>query len=85
MARAYAPTEIPSVSGEHDIQAGGLLPDSLTGFLTATPFSYTNVAASAFTATGEHFDEANVRRAELAGQPDRVDGTEAIRRTNDHS
>ncbi len=59
---AYAPTEIPSASGQHDIQAGDPLPDSLTGFLTATPFSYNTTVASAFTATGEHFDEANVRR-----------------------
>jgi hypothetical protein len=59
---AYAPVGISSASGQHDIQAGDLLPDSLSGFLTATPFSYATVAASAYTATGDHFDEANVRR-----------------------
>ncbi len=59
---AYAPANIPSADGQHDIQAGDPLPDTLTGFLTATPFSYNTVVASAFTATGEHFDEANVRR-----------------------
>ena len=48
---AYAPADIPSASGQHDIQAGDPLPDTLTGFLTATPFSYNTVVASAFTAT----------------------------------
>lgn len=37
---AYAPAEIRSLSGLHDIPAGDPLPDSLTGFLTATPFAY---------------------------------------------
>ena len=37
---AYAPVAIPSASGQHDIQVGDLLPDSLTGLLTATPFAY---------------------------------------------
>ena len=36
---AYSPVLIPSASGLHDIQPGDPLPDSLTGLLTATPFS----------------------------------------------
>ena len=49
---AYAPVEIPSASGQHDIQAGAPLPDTLTGFLTATPFSYNTMAALALTPQG---------------------------------
>jgi hypothetical protein len=59
---AYAPVEIPSLSGQHDIPAGAQLPDSLTGFLTATPFSYTTMAASVYTPQGDDFDAVAIRR-----------------------
>ena len=59
---AYAPVEIPSASGQHDIPAGAPLPDTLTGFLTATPFSYNTTAALALTPQGDHFDEVAIRR-----------------------
>ena len=59
---AYAPVDIPSASGRHDIQAGELLPDSLTGFLTASPFSYNTSLAAAFTPNGDHFDEVSIHR-----------------------
>jgi hypothetical protein len=59
---AYSPVLIPSASGTHDIHAGDPLPDSLTGLLTATPYSYSTVIASAETPTGDRFDAAAVRR-----------------------
>ncbi len=59
---AYSPVLIPSTSGQHDIQLGDLLPDSLTGLLTATPFSYGITAAASLTPVGDKFDEAGVRR-----------------------
>ena len=59
---AYAPAEIPSSSGQHDIQAGAPLPDTLTGFLTATPFSYNTMAALALTPQGNDFDAVAIRR-----------------------
>jgi len=59
---AYSPAFIPSASGQHDIQPGELLPDSLTGLLTATPFSYGITAAASTTPVGDKFDEAGVRR-----------------------
>jgi hypothetical protein len=59
---AYSPVLIPSASGQHDIQPGQLLPDSLTGLLTATPFSYSITAAASVTPVGNRFDEAGVRR-----------------------
>jgi Carboxypeptidase regulatory-like domain len=59
---AYSPVLISSASGTHDIQPGGPLPDSLTGLLTATPFSYGVTSAASITPTGNKFDEAGVRR-----------------------
>jgi len=59
---AYSPVFIPSASGLHDINPGDPLPDSLTGLLTATPFSYTVTAAASLTPKGNKFDEAAVRR-----------------------
>ncbi|HEY6267762.1 MAG TPA: TonB-dependent receptor [Candidatus Acidoferrum sp.] len=59
---AYSPVLIHSASGQHDIQPGDPLPDSLTGLLTATPFSYTVTAAASLTPKGDKFDEAAVRR-----------------------
>lgn len=59
---AYSPVYIPSASGTHDIQIGDPLPDSLTGLLTATPYSYNITAAADVTPVGDKFDEAGVRR-----------------------
>ena len=50
------------MSGQHDIQAGAPLPDTLTGFLTATPFSYNTTAALALTPQGDRFDAVAVHR-----------------------
>ena len=59
---AYSPVLIKSASGTHDIQIGDPLPDSLTGLLTATPYSYNITAAASITPVGDKFDEAGVRR-----------------------
>ena len=59
---AYSPVLIKSASGTHDILPGDPLPDSLTGLLTATPFSYNITAAASITPVGNKFDEAGVRR-----------------------
>ncbi len=59
---AYSPEEILSASGQHDIQAGAPLPDALTGFLTASPFSYNTTAALALTPTGDRYDEVAIHR-----------------------
>ena len=59
---AYSPVFIKSASGTHDIQVGDPLPDSLTGLLTATPFSYNITVAAGITPVGDKFDEAGVRR-----------------------
>jgi hypothetical protein len=59
---AYAPVAIPSASGQHDVQAGAPLPDTLGAFLTATPFSYYITAASALTPVGNRYDAVAIRR-----------------------
>src|SRR5712664_2107160 len=59
---AYSPVLIRSASGQHDIQPGDALPDALTGLLTATPYSYSVIAAGSLTPGGDKFDEAAVRR-----------------------
>src|SRR5882724_8060657 len=59
---AFSPVLISSASGTHDIQPGDPLPDSLTGLLTATPYSFGVIAAASVTPTGDRFDEAAVRR-----------------------
>jgi hypothetical protein len=53
---------IISASGTHNIKPGDPLPDSLTGLLTATPYSYNISAPAEFTPVGGKFDEAGVRR-----------------------
>jgi len=55
-------TKITSASGTHDIKTGDPLPDSLTGLLTATPYSYNVMAAASLTPVGDKFNEAGVRR-----------------------
>jgi len=59
---AYSPVYIHSASGTHDIQIGDPLPDSLTGLLTATPYSYSITGAASETPIGNRFNEAGVRR-----------------------
>jgi hypothetical protein len=60
---AYAPVDIPSASGQHNIEVGAALPDSLSGFLTGTPFSYNTTVPAPFTAVGNRFDEVSIHRS----------------------
>lgn len=59
---AYSPINIRSRSGQHDIAPGELLPDALTGFLTATPFSYGITVAPPIFAQGERTGLSATRR-----------------------
>ena len=59
---AYSQVSIPSLSGKHNIAVGDPLPDSLTGVLTATPYSYNISLPAEFTPVGNKFDAAGVRR-----------------------
>ena len=59
---AYAPTDIPSLSGTHDIHAGDQLPDTLTSFLTGSPYSYTISVAPSMFPQGARMGDLAVRR-----------------------
>ncbi|MGH9450154.1 MAG: carboxypeptidase regulatory-like domain-containing protein [Terriglobia bacterium] len=61
---AYSPVDIVSASGKHDIQAGAPLPDALTGFLTATPYSYIATVAYPLFPQGDKIGDSAVRRDE---------------------
>ena len=59
---AYATEAIPSESGTHDIQPGDPLPDTLSGFLSGSPFAYTVALAPKFISGGEHIGPAAINR-----------------------
>ena len=59
---SYAQAAIPSVSGQHDIHPGDPLPDTLSAFLTATPFSYSVSSAPRYFPQGNHIGEDAERR-----------------------
>ncbi len=60
---AYSSVAIPSATGQHDVSAGDPLPDTLSGFLTATPFAFTAQVAPPEFAQGDHIGESAIRRA----------------------
>ena len=59
---AYAQSAIPSVSGQHDIHPGEPLPDTLSAFLTGTPFSYSVSSAPIYFPQGNRVGEDAERR-----------------------
>lgn len=59
---AYSPVTIRSASGQHNISAGELLPDALTSFLTATPYSFTKTIGGRGFPQGKRIGEAAVHR-----------------------
>jgi hypothetical protein len=59
---AYSPVEIRSASGLHDIHAGDPLPDSLTGLLTASAFTYTVAVAPLMFAQGDRIGDSAISR-----------------------
>jgi hypothetical protein len=59
---AYATEFIPSKSGMHDAHLGDLLPDTLSGFLSGSPFAYTVAIAPPYFSNGEHIGPAAINR-----------------------
>ena len=59
---AYAPIEIPSASGLHDIHVGDPLPDTVSALLTGAAFSYTNAVAPHYFAQGTRMGDSAARR-----------------------
>jgi len=59
---SYALTNIPSQSGMHDVHVGDPLPDTLSGFLSGSPFVYTVAVAPPYFSNGEHIGPAAINR-----------------------
>jgi hypothetical protein len=55
---AYATEAIASQSGKHDIQPGDPLPDTLSSFLSGSPFAYTVSVAPPSISSGAHMGPA---------------------------
>ncbi|MCI0625972.1 MAG: TonB-dependent receptor [Acidobacteria bacterium] len=58
----YSPVEMRSMSGSNDLHIGDPLPDTLTAFLTATPFSFTATVAPPIFAQGNRLGSSAVHR-----------------------
>jgi hypothetical protein len=59
---AYADEAIPSQSGTHNISPGDLLPDTLSSFLSGSPFVYTVAIAPPYFSNGAHIGPAAINR-----------------------
>ena len=59
---AYAPVAIRSASGTHDIPVGAQLPDTLSGLLTGSAFTFTIAAAPLLFAQGDHIGDSAIHR-----------------------
>jgi len=59
---AYATETIPSQSGRHDIRPGDPLPDTLSSFLSGSPFAYTVAIAPPYFSNGAHIGPAAINR-----------------------
>ncbi|MDQ2775922.1 MAG: TonB-dependent receptor [Acidobacteriota bacterium] len=59
---AYAPVNIRSLSGTHDISASAPLPDTLSALLSANPFAYTVAVAPQIFPQGDQIGVAAISR-----------------------
>jgi hypothetical protein len=60
---AYATEAIPSQSGMHNIAVGDTLPDTLSSFLSGSPFVYTVAIAPPYFSNGQHIGPAAINRS----------------------
>ncbi|HEY6448013.1 MAG TPA: TonB-dependent receptor [Acidobacteriaceae bacterium] len=61
----YSPVFISSASGQHNIQPGQPLPDTLTSLLTGYPFAYTIAVAPPYSSSGTHIGPAAINRNDV--------------------
>jgi Carboxypeptidase regulatory-like domain len=59
---AYSRVEMASQSGAHTIHVGDPLPDTLSSFLSGSPFAYTRALAPPYFSNGEHIGPAAINR-----------------------
>jgi hypothetical protein len=69
-----ATESIPSQSGTHNISPGDPLPDTLSGFLSGSPFAYTVAIAPPYFSNGEHIGPAAISRNDTATPTHRTPG-----------
>ncbi|HEY6845005.1 MAG TPA: carboxypeptidase regulatory-like domain-containing protein [Terracidiphilus sp.] len=62
---AYATEFIPSASGTHNLSPGDPLPDTLSSFLSGSPFAYTVAIAPPYFSNGQHIGPAAISRNDL--------------------
>jgi hypothetical protein len=58
----YSPVAIASASGEHDIQVGDPLPDTLSSLLIGYPYGYTVAVAPTYSSSGAQIGPAAINR-----------------------
>lgn len=63
---AYATEAIPSQSGNHNIQVGDALPDTVSAFLSGSAFVYTIAIAPPYFSGGQHIGPAAINRSDFA-------------------
>ena len=61
----YSPVFIPSASGQHNVQAGDPLPDTLSSLLVGYPYGYTIAVAPTYLSNGPHIGPAAVNRNDV--------------------
>lgn len=61
----YSPVFIPSASGQHDVQPGQPLPDTLSSLLLGYPYAYTIAVAPPFASNGAHIGPAAINRNDV--------------------
>ena len=59
---AYSRIQMVSQSGAHVIHVGDPLPDTLSSFLSGSPFAYTRALAPPYFSNGEHIGPAAINR-----------------------
>ncbi len=59
---AYSRVQMVSQSGAHVIHVGDPLPDTLSSFLSGSPFAYTRALAPPYFSNGEHIGPAAINR-----------------------
>ena len=61
----YSPAFIPSASGQHDVQPGDPLPDTLSSLLVGYPYSYVIAVAPPYMSNGPHIGPAAINRNDV--------------------
>jgi len=61
----YSPVFIPSASGQHNVQAGDPLPDTLSSLLIGYPYGYTIAVAPPYASNGAHIGPAAINRNDV--------------------